>query len=94
MLYISDYIDLTNENKPYESEKEHREDYLRLFEYILEEYINERSQAGAKYYTPGIILTDEQAEYYYETSPINRKFSVYNQELANEVSKAQIFIKK
>ena len=94
MHYISDYIDLTNENKPYESEKEHREDYLRLFEYILEEYINARSIAGEKYYTPGIILTDEQAEYYYETRPINRKSSVYNQELANEVSKARDFIKK
>lgn len=94
MHYISDYIDLTNENKPYESEKEHREDYLQLFEYILEEYINARSIAGERYYTPGVILTDEQAEYYYETRPINRKFSVYNQELANEVSKAQIFIKK
>lgn len=94
MHYISDYIDLTNENKPYESEKEHREDYLRLFEYILEEYINARSIAGEKYYTPGIILTDEQAEYYYETRPINRKSSVYNQELANEVSKARSFIKK
>ena len=94
MHYISDYIDLTNENKPYESEKEHREDYLCLFEYILEEYISARSIAGEKYYTPGIILTDEQAEYYYETRPINRKSSVYNQELANEVSKARDFIKK
>ena len=94
MHYITDYVDFANENKPYESEKEHREEYLSLFEYILEEYINARSYGGEKYYTPGVILTDEQAENYYETRPIDRKSDVFDRQLANEVSKARNFIKK
>ena len=94
MHYITDYVDFANENKPYESEKEHREEYLSLFEYILEEYINARSYGGEKYYTPGVILTDEQAENYYETRPIDRKSGVFDRQLANEVSKARNFIKK
>lgn len=94
MHRISDYLDHAKENKPYDSVKEHREDYLSLFEYILEEFINVRSVAGGRYYTPGIILSDREAEYYYNTRPVERTLSVCNEEIAGEVEAAREYIRQ
>ena len=92
MYRFEDYLDLSEDSKPYASAKEHMDDCLAFFEMILERFIEVRSDEPGMHYTPGIIMTDEQAQNFYGTRPVDRSGNLYDEEASLEVSKARSYI--
>ncbi|MCR5594481.1 MAG: AAA family ATPase [Lachnospiraceae bacterium] len=89
MHRAEDYLDLTKADISYLSEKEHRNDYIAFFDLILENYIAARTESPGKYYTPGTILTDAQANIYYGKGYSDRPLDTYSEEIAHELTVAK-----
>ncbi len=92
MYNIDDYLDSALSGKPYTSAEEHRTDSLALLELLLDSFIGKRTEEPDKYYSPGIIMSDEQAHSYYDAKPQERDTELYDAELSGTVERARSYI--
>ena len=65
--------------------EEEREVFLRFLEYLLERCIQAKMEDPASFYSPGILLTDEEVQTYYEEDPALRPRLTFQKPLAEEV---------
>ncbi len=92
MYSIYDYLDPDLAGKPYTSLNEHRKDNLGILWFLLDSFIAKRTDDPEKYYTPGIVMTDEQARRYYEEKPVDRDSCIFDDEVASEADGAIKYI--
>ncbi|MBR1669884.1 MAG: ATP-binding protein [Butyrivibrio sp.] len=85
MFTCDDYFDKSKIKKPYSGLKEYLSDISSLTCLLLDVTVEDRLDEDGTVYTPGIMMTDEQAQRYYNTSPLERGGGVADEEAIGEL---------
>ncbi len=88
---IDDRVFFLYEDKkgtPYADYKEHLEEYTTLLDFLVEKSIELRAEKANYLYMPGAMMSEEQAQNYYEADYPRRRESAYNSTWAKELEEA------
>lgn len=85
MFTCDDYFDKSKIKKSYSGLKEYLSDISSLTCFLLDVTVEDRLDEDGTVYTPGIMMTDEQAQRYYNTSPLERGGGVADEEAIGEL---------
>ena len=88
MFDVYDYLDSTLENKPYDTIEAHLEDCLMMFDFLLDKSVVIRFDGTKNVFFPGSIMTDDTAQFFYDTAPLDRLNSIYDDEFATDFRQA------
>ena len=89
MYTAEDYFDKSKIKKPYKDTGEYLKDCVNLLDLMLEQTIEVRADDMRSVYTPGIMMTSERAQAYYDEEPSLRFSSAYDTE-ADDTLKAAL----
>lgn len=93
MYHFHDYFDPIQEKQPYTAAGEELEDYLRLLDMILENYI-EYKGAGSKkkLFSRGLVITESEMQSYFDMPPYFRERDICDPVLSGAASAAFDYI--
>ena len=93
MYEFSDYFDPGKKSRAYGSTQEEIEDYLRLLDMLLEEYLTFKGLGSdRKLFSRGLVITESEMERYFSLPPRLRERDMYDPELAAAAESAFSYI--
>ena len=89
MYHFGDYFDVEKKEIPYASPQEELDDYLRLLDMLLENYLEFKGLGkNKKLFSRGLVITESELEGYFEAPPLFRKTDAVDPALAADAEDA------
>ena len=93
MYEYDDYFNPEYRDVPYRTATEELEDYLRLLDMVLEEYLEYKSlNSEEKLFSRGLVITESEMKRYFGMPPYLRERDVFDPALAEAAEKAWEYI--
>ncbi len=93
MYQFHDYFDELLKNQPYTAAGEELEDYLRLLDMLLENYIEYKgSRSERKLFSRGLVITESEMQNYFEMPPYFRERDICDPVLSRSTGAAFEYI--
>lgn len=95
MYDFYDYFNSDNKKQPYLKPGEELEDYLRLLDMLLENYLEYKGMGSQKkLFSRGLVITESELVSYFEMPPYYRERDICNPALAAEADAAFSYIEE
>ena len=89
MYDFYDYFNSDNKKQPYLKPGEELEDYLRLLDMLLENYLEYKGMGSQKkLFSRGLVITESELVSFFEMPPYYRERDICNPALAAEADAA------
>ncbi len=93
MYHFGDYFDIEKKGIPYASPQEELDDYLRLLDMLLENYLEFKGLGKSKkLFSRGLVITESEMESFFEAPPLFRRTDAVDLALAADAEDAFEYI--